>query len=914
MLVGRRVEMEALSDTIARARSGGGGALLLRGEPGIGKTALLRWARAQHGVTALDTSGHEVDASLPFAALGSLLRPVVDHRGALPPAQRAALEAALALGPPFQGDRFAAYGGALMLLEAASDALGPLLLTVDDAHWLDAPSMEALAYCARRLDDLPVALLVATRVGEGNEPSLPTARAVTLEPLARHDAHMLLSTAGGDGLPRATADAVLRAAAGNPLALVEIPGTLSDAERAGREPLPDPLRLTDAIQQAFNRRIEGLSDAARRALVVVAAGIGEPADAIRGACEQLGCGADALGEAAAARVVEAGADVITFVHPLLRAVVLDRATPAEVREAHRLLAVSAPPDRAGWHLAAAAIGQDEAAAAAMDTVGGIAAARTAYASASRAFAVAAELTAEPDARAGRLMQAAGLAQLSGRFPEAAMRLEEAAAQARNPVLAAEVDHLRGLVHTYAGSTADGVRLLFDSAGVVAAHSPTRSAQMLVDSSMAWGMAGQPAMCIVACDMARGLAALDDIGLARLELAAGNSRFFVGRGRETRARAAEISRACDLLAPVGPNDHALVCGTIVRMYIGDFDGATAVIERCVAACREAGAPGPLAFFLATSADLAFRTDRWTEGMAAAEEAIEVGTETGQIPIAGYAMCVQARFRGVTGDREAARALLTESEPLRMVANTDALTAWALHAEGLFELSGEAFDAAAAALERLVHFWENLGVRCAESVPWEHDLIEAYLALGRTTDARRRLRILAEEAQGSDGPQVHALVARCRGLMDGDHERHFQEALAHHSRVTIPFELARTHLCFGERLRRDRRRGRAEQQLRRALEIFEALGAAPWAARARRELEATGAVPGAPVSPAFAQLTAREVQVALAVGRGATNREAAARLFLSEKTVARHLSAVYAKLGLRSRTELIALVAREAPGSG
>jgi DNA-binding NarL/FixJ family response regulator len=152
------------------------------------------------------------------------------------------------------------------------------------------------------------------------------------------------------------------------------------------------------------------------------------------------------------------------------------------------------------------------------------------------------------------------------------------------------------------------------------------------------------------------------------------------------------------------------------------------------------------------------------------------------------------------------------------------------------------------------------------------------------------------------------------MDVDHERHFQEALAHHSRVTIPFELARTHLCFGERLRRDRRRARAEEQLRRALEIFEALGAAPWAARTRRELEALGAVTGAPVSAVFAGLTAREVQVALTVGRGATNREAAARLFLSEKTVARHLSAVYAKLGLRSRTELTALVGREAPGFG
>lgn len=905
MLVGRATELAALQELLDAARGGHGGAMVVRGEPGIGKTALLATLDDAHGVTVFGTRGFEADAALPFAALITLLGPVAGHRDLVPQGPRAALEAALALGPPAAPDRFAAYHGMLLLLEVASDALGPLVLRVDDAHWLDPASMEALAYCARRIEDLPVAIVAATRIAEGVEASLPGARELTLTPLDDAGARALLAHSEAP-VADEVAERLLRVAEGNPLALVEIPGTLTDAERAGRVALPDPLPVNAAVDGALRRRVERLGDAARRALVVVAAGIDDGPAEIRAACRELGCADDALQEAAAGGVLVVRDAAIGFSHPLMRSVVLEVTPAPAVREAHRALAGLAAPDRAGWHLAAAAVGQDDAAAAALDIAAGSAAARTAYATASDAFTLAARLSTTPDARAGRLLHAAGTGQMAGRFPQVMAAVEEAAAVVTDPVLGAEIDHVRGMVHTYAGSTREGVRLLFGSASAVAQVAPERAAQMLVDSSMAWGMAGEPSMCIVACEQARRLGSLDDVGLAKLELASGNSKFFVGRGREVRPRLSAILKACDVLRPGGRDDHGLICGAIVRMYLGDFAGVEAMLDRLIATCREMGAAGPLPFYLATKGDVAFRTPHWTDGYAATAEAVELALETGQVPIAGYALCVQARFAGVMGWPHECDRLLGQAEPLIAAAGTDALLVWRLHALALKEIGEGRALAALPALEQLIGFWEALGVRCAESVPWEHDLIEAYAALDQEVAARRRLRILAEEAARSDGPQTHALVERCRGLLAPDHDRHFQAALALHAAAPIPFELARTHLLYGERLARERRGPEARGQLRQAIEGFDALGAVPWANRARSALTEAGARAAATPIVGVGELTPKELRVALAVVNSTSDTEAATRLMMPRRTVSRLRAEVLRKLGVDSREELAALL--------
>ncbi len=745
------------------------------------------------------------------------------------------------------------------------------------------------------------------------EPLVPGARVLTLPPLADADARALLDAAGALAAP--VAQEVLRVAEGNPLALREIPGALTDEERDGRATLPDPLRVTDAIDAAFRRRIERLSDAARRALVVVAAGIDEAVDDVRAVCAGLDAGEHAIAEAVAAQVLEESDERLGFAHPLLRAVVLDGAPAPEVREIHRRLAARSAPDRAGWHLAAAAMGPDDEAAAALDVAAQSAAARTAYATASDAFALGAELTGVPDARAHRLLQAAGTGQMAGRFSQAFGHLEAAAALVDDPTLAAEIDHLRGIGQTYAGSVSEGARLLLASARAAAdASGAARAARMLVDASMTLGMAGQPGRCMVTVRLARTLGHLDEIGLAKLELADGVARYFAGMGRQVRGRAAAISGACNALTPGGPDDHAIVCGAILRMYMGDFVRAREFIQAAITACRLTGALGPLPFHLAALADVCWRTADWAGGRAAADEAVEIASETGQAPMVAFALCIRARYDAAMGRFDECAGALAAAEPIVEAVSTDALVVWLSHAHGVMCMAKESPDSAIPALADAAAAWERGEMRSAESVAWEHDLVEAYVAVGRSTEARARLRRLAEEAHGSDGPQTHALVARCRGLLGPDHERHFEEALTHHARLPVPFEVARTQLLYGEILRRERRRRRAEHQLRAALETFEALGARPWAERAFRELEAVGAVAVRSPPSAVADLTPRELQVAVGVATGATNAEVAARLFMSEKTVARHLSSVFAKLGIRSRTELAARFARITPGSG
>lgn len=914
MLIGRDPERESISGLITAARAGRGGALVLRGEPGIGKTELLAQARRDaDGLRILAATGVEAETHLAFAALSDILRPVLDRRDRVAPAQRAALEAALALGPPAVTDRFAAYAGAFALLEASAGD-GPVLLAVDDAQWLDAASSEAIGFIARRLEDLPVALLVSVRTGEGSEVAIAGARDVCLEPLSAEDARALLEAGTGEAMSTEVARRILDLAHGNPLALIELPRALSDDERLGRSPLPDPLRVGEVIRTAFRRRLDALDDETRRGLIVVAAGGDDAVEPVLAACERVGSSLAALERAEGAGVLSIGTGRVVFAHPLIRALVLELAPAPEMRAAHRALAEAIAADRGqerrAWHLAWAAVGMDEEAAAALEQAGGAAAARTAYSSATDAMVRSAALSTADDDRARRLLQAAQLAHVAGRMPASVALLGQAAECVRDPGLEAEIDHLRGMVLIYTGPMEDGVRVLFDNADRVAAHSPERAALMLVDSSMSWGMAGHPAMCIVSCERALRLGPLPDAIRAKLDVAMANSLLFVGRGEEAMALAATLEPIVAGFDPVGGDYQAVICGIVVHTYLGEFAVAEREVERAVGACRAAGALGPLAFYLAMGADLAYRRSNWAAGAAAAQEAAQIAEETGQVPIAAYAYAVLARLEATCGADAFCRRHLETSATLAALAGSTALDAWNGHALGLLELARGNLDTVIDTLEGVATMWRREEVRCAEAVRWRQDIIEAYARSGRVTDARRHLRELAEEATLTGTAATHALVARGRGLIaGGDHERHFEEALALHARLPIPIDVARTHLVYGERLRRDRRRAKAREHLTAALEGFEALGARPWTERARNELAAAGVRTASPQSPVTERLTPRELQVALAVARGATNREAASALFLSEKTVERHLSATYAKLGVRSRSELTRLLARE-----
>lgn len=788
----------------------------------------------------------------------------------------------------------------------------PLVVIVDGAHWLDGPSAEAFAFLARRVDAVPLAFVVARRPDEGVDTPLPGARTLPLSGLGAAAARDLLAASSPEPLDAAVAERLLEVAGGNPLALRELPRTLSPAQRRGRESLPEALRAGDAVSGAFRRRLEALDPTTRTALAVVAAAGDEDADAIRAACHASGVSEDGLERAAAAGILRSAGARVTFVHPLLRAVVLEVLPATRIRAAHRALAAVSgdEPSRAearARHLAAAAIGPDDAAAAAMEQAAGAAAARTAYGTAQQAMARAAALSGDDDDRARRLLQAAGLAQAAGAFPDAVGLLEQAAAAVRHPGLAAEIDHARGMVRILVGPLDEGIRLLFGSAGTVAAHDPERAATMFVDSSLSWGMAGEPSMCIVACREAMRLNALGDRGRARLELALANSLFFVGRGPEARVLAARAAANAERLDAVGADAMPLVCGMIVMMYAGAFAEGSALAERLDAACRDAGTLGPLPFYLTTEADLRFREGSWARGRAAADEGARLGEETGQIPIAGYGYSILARYDAAMGADDPARVHIARGRAMAAVSRSAALDMWFGHAHGLLEVTRGRWGDAADVLDDVADFWDGAAVRCAQAIPWRQDHIEALVRLGRVVEARRRLRRFVEEAHMASSPQALALATRCRGLIAPDFTVHFEEALSQHAREPVPFEMARTHLLHGERLRRDRRRARARHHLARARGIFAVLGARPWQERADTELLAAGGQVERPSAPGLDVLTPRELQVALLVADGRTNRQTADALFTSEKSVERHLSAAYAKLGLRSRAELARLVA-------
>src|SRR4051794_14009234 len=422
MLVGREPECARIDRVLAEARRGVSGALAVHGEPGIGKSALLAYAihRAE-GMTVLRARGVESESELPFAGLGDVLRPLVDRLGAVPAPQAAAVRAALALGPPVIGDRFAVAAGTLSLLAAAAEDR-PLLAAVDDVHWLDGPSREALLFAARRLQAEGVVLLLAGRDGVGWLAGTELAE-IRLGGLDERAAGELLAHHSHARPPAAVVQALCEATTGNPLGLVESCRLLDDAQLAGREPLPTPLPVSQSLERAFLGEVAQLPAPTRSALLVAALCESPALTEIDTALARLGLPTDALEAAEDRGLVRIDEAALRFRHPLVRAAVCHAGAPAERRRIHRALAETLTEQRScerhAWHLAAAATGPDEQVAAALEEAALNAQRRSGHAAAARAFERAAQLTPAPEPRARRQLHAAGEAQLAGRIDHAA---------------------------------------------------------------------------------------------------------------------------------------------------------------------------------------------------------------------------------------------------------------------------------------------------------------------------------------------------------------------------------------------------------------------------------------------------------------------------------------------------------------
>src|SRR4051812_1739219 len=512
MFVGRERERARIDRLLEEARAGRSGALLLHGEAGIGKTALMRWAIGRAtGLRVLRARGIETESDIPFAGLAELVTPLLDRLDAVPEVQARALRGALALGPATPHDRFTVPAGLLSLLAVAAEE-EPVLVAIDDAQWLDEPSLEAFLFAGRRLGAEGVAMLGALRDGTAMAAlEVPWLERLRIGPLAEAEAHALLAGTQVEGMAPGGADRLVRPAAGNPLALLEIPRLLSDGQRAGREPLEEPLRPGTGVERAFRRALDALADAERRALLLAATAHTGRVGVIEPALRETGLTIDDLAAAEEARMVTIGDGEIDFRHPLLRSTAYHAATAAERRAAHAALAATAAegsPERA-WQLASCAVAPDEEVAAALEAVALDARSRGAHATAARDPPRAAPLTPRDETRARRLLEAATDGARAGEADQALALLGEAARLVSDPLLAADIQRMTGHVEMRRGSPLVAYELLVAEAERVRSRDPRRAAGMFLEASVSHMMTGDMHALVATAERARALATSAD---------------------------------------------------------------------------------------------------------------------------------------------------------------------------------------------------------------------------------------------------------------------------------------------------------------------------------------------------------------------------------------------------------------------
>jgi len=489
-LAGREQECAVLDQMLADARAGTSSVLVVQGPPGVGKSALLEYA-ADHAdpLRVLRATGIEAESGLPFAGLHQLLRPALGLLDRLPAGQAAALRGALGLAGP-AGDRFLIGVGLLSLLGEAAEPEG-LLGLIDDAQWLDAESADALLFATRRLQSEGIVLLLAARDAGTRTLAAPGLPHLSLPGLPAAAAAALLADVGPRLAP-AAADALIALTGGNPLALLELPRALTERQRAGRDPLPDPLPVSDRVQDAFLGDVSRLPDGAQMILLVAAAEPTADLSLVLLAAEGLGAAATLLDDAERAGLVQVAGPAIQFRHPLIRSAVYRSATYSRRRAAHLALADAVgadQPDRRAWHRAAITDGPDPELAADLEHSAGRAAQRGGHAAAAAALHRAADLTPDPAARARRLTAAADQAWQAGRFGQARAITDQAEALGPTPDTAAEITYLRGCVELHTGHAATAAAQMRAAVSAAAEHAPSRALHMLPGAMHAIGAAG-----------------------------------------------------------------------------------------------------------------------------------------------------------------------------------------------------------------------------------------------------------------------------------------------------------------------------------------------------------------------------------------------------------------------------------------
>ncbi len=903
-LHGRDRELGVVTGLVGQLAEDSGGALIIRGEPGIGKSALLAAVRAQaadHRLLVLSAVGVQSEARLPFAGLHQLLRPVLGGADRLPARQRAALLAAFGMSQDAAAELFLIGLAALELISDAAES-SPVLAIADDAHWLDEPSCAVLAFVARRLAAERALMLIAVRDGLASlfdEAELPGLHLAGLD----DDAAGALLDSRAPGLEPRLRERLITEAAGNPLALMELPEALRSGHVLEGVLAPLRLPLTARLERAFAAQESGLPPATRTLLLVAAAddgGVLSEVLSAASALERTKVTADELAPAEATRLAGIHGKCLQFRHPLVRSAIYQAASPSRRQAAHAALAgvLVGQPERRVWHRAAAAVAPDEQVAAELVAAAEQAARRGAVAVAIDALARAAQLSDDPASRGRRLLRAAQMAFEAGRQVLGAQVLEAA-----EPL---DLPHeertlLSWQREIYFASGWSGVAKVGSVVDLVGRIGATWHADLVAEllNSVAlrcyWGNPAQQIRSAVVAAAERLPLPENDPALIAI----------LGWADPVQRGALVIDRI-SRMAPDATDPAGMLNVGSAATAVWAWDLSLPFLDIAVDGLRRQGRLALLAQALVSRAWAAVHLTQGPLAVSAAGEAARLARETGQLRWAVAAELAGATVAAERGDAGTADAMVRAAEAVLLPMGANPMLALVQFARGR----------GAVAQRRYAEGFEDLRRALDATDPAYHpfagtwglaDLIEAAVSIGRGDAAAGYLRQLESLAAVTSGPLLRAEAAFARPLLAGEDaaEALYQTALER-DLTHWPGYRSRMLLWYGSWLRRQRRAAESRAPLRAARDNLDALGLADLAERARQELRAAGESSSRHSPEAWDQLTAQELQIARMAAEGLSNREIGQRLYVSHRTVGAHLHRIFPKLGITSRSQLHAVI--------